>query len=116
MRDRGFKVSGDRPPDVSADTAVEVALHRARRRLAVLDGALEALAASGARAHSADGAVEVAVDGHGRLVSVAFAEAVTRMPAARIAELVVETTQAAARKASAHRQAVLGDVVADLGR
>lgn len=116
MRDRGFRVSGDRPPDVSADTAVEVALHRARRRLAVLDEALEALAASGGLARSSDGVVEVAVDGHGRLVSVAFAEAVTRMPAARIAALVVETTQAAVRKASGHRQVVLGDVAADLGR
>jgi DNA-binding protein YbaB len=110
MRDRVFRASGDRPPDV------DDILHRARRRVAVLAEAADTLAAVRGRARSADGAVEVAVDGHGRLVSVALAESVTRLPAARIAALVVDTARAAAGEASARREAVLGDVVVDLGR
>jgi DNA-binding protein YbaB len=116
MRDRGFRVSGDRPPDLDLDTDVDEALHRARRRVAALEDALDALAAVRGRARSADGLVDVVVDGGGRLVSVALADAVARLPAARMAALVVETAHAAAGEAAAQRQAVLGGLAADLGR
>jgi hypothetical protein len=112
MRDRASRVSGDQRPDPDVDEA----LHRARRRAAALEDALDALAAVRGRARSADGVVDVAVDGGGRLVSVALADAVARLPAARLGALVVETAHAAARDASAQRHAVLGGLAADLGR
>ncbi|BBY17333.1 YbaB/EbfC family nucleoid-associated protein [Mycolicibacterium litorale] len=112
MRDRAFRASGDRPPD----PGVGDALDRARRRAAALEEAIDALRAVRGRARSADGVAEIVVDGRGRLVSVTLADAVTRLPAARIASLVLETAQAAARSATAHRHAVLDDLVADLGR
>jgi hypothetical protein len=112
MRDRAFRVSGGRRPEPDFDEA----LHRARRRAAALEDALDALTAVRGRARSADGEVDVVVDGGGRLVSVALADAVARLPAARRGALVVETVDAAARDASAQRLAVLGGLAADLGR
>ncbi|KUI30110.1 hypothetical protein AU196_05750 [Mycobacterium sp. IS-1742] len=91
-------------------------LARARARADALAAAADALAGIRTEATSPDGDVRAAVDGRGLLVSMTLAESVTRLPASRIAALVVETTRAAAREAFAHRQAVLGDVVADLGR
>ncbi|KUI36571.1 hypothetical protein AU195_13160 [Mycobacterium sp. IS-1496] len=96
--------------------ACDDTLARALMHAEALSAAVDALAGLRAEATSPDGDVRAAVDGGGLLVSVTLAESVTRLPASRIAALVVETTQAAARAACAHRQAVLGDVVADLGR
>lgn len=112
MRDRVSRDSGDRPHEVG----VEDALHRARRRASALDAAFDALTEAHGRARSPDGVVDVVVDGRGGLVSLTLGDAVARLPAARIAALVLETAQAAARGASAARHAVLDDLVADLGR
>jgi transposase len=104
------------PASVLQETDVDSVLHRARRQATMLDDALDALAAVHGRARSADGVAEVVVDARGGLVSLTLGDAGTRLPAARIAALVLETAQAAARGVSAERHAVLDDLVADLGR
>jgi DNA-binding protein YbaB len=91
-------------------------LHRARRRVSALEDAVDALKRGYGRARSADGVVDVVVDGHGLLVSLTLAETASRLPAERLSAVIVETVQAAARGASAQRHAVLGDVATDLGR
>ncbi|OBF47062.1 YbaB/EbfC family nucleoid-associated protein [Mycolicibacterium monacense] len=91
-------------------------LARARSRADALSEAGEALAAVCGEARSPDGDVRATVDGGGRLVALTLDERASGSPPERLAALIVETVQAAVREVSAQRLAVLGDLVADLGR
>lgn len=92
------------------------ALTRARSQADALSNAGEAMAAVRGEARSPDGDIRATVDGSGRLVALTLEEEAPRIPAERLAALIVETVHSAAREASAQRLVVLGDLVADLGR
>lgn len=92
------------------------ALTRARSQADALSKAGEAMTAACGEARSPDGDIAATVDGSGRLVALTLDGKASRIPAERLAALIVETVQSAAREASAQRLAVLGDLVADLGR
>ncbi|WP_422749181.1 YbaB/EbfC family nucleoid-associated protein [Mycobacterium sp. WMMD1722] len=89
---------------------------RAHAAASVCAGAVEALAAVRGSAASSDGAVTAVVDATGALVSLTLSDSVTRLSAATIGALVVETTQVARRVALTRREAVLGDILTDLDR
>lgn len=92
------------------------ALARARSQADALSKSGEALAAVCGEARSPDGDVRATVDCDGRLVALTLDKKASRLPAERLAALIVETVHAADREASARRLAVLGDLIADLGR
>lgn len=105
--------SSGRPAD---DDRFERTVAQARLAASVCAAGGEALAAVRGRAESSDGAVTALVDAAGILVSLTLTDWATRLTAAALGALIVETTQAARRAALSQREAVLLDILTDLDR
>ncbi|WP_187774262.1 YbaB/EbfC family nucleoid-associated protein [Lolliginicoccus suaedae] len=87
-------------------------LQRAQAQRDALDDALSGLATLRGRGESADGQIVAEVSAQGKLVALEIADAVTRLPAREVSELILEATNRAAAAAAESRLARY----AELGR